>query len=185
MSSPRKPLVRRLTRAYERGASWNWYYWKAVVRCDGREITLASVPPRYVHEIEAGRLTKAQATQILASQNAPTLEGFTPYVPLWNEALSRVLDMRIDARRAALFGLTALDLAREGKWFEAFEACWAAAEIERAYSGRVVRWRPMLYLLASQLVASEHEHAGDERVRSTAEASARASRSRHAGRGRD
>lgn len=185
MSAPRKPLVRRLTRAYERGASWNWYYWKAVVRCDGREITLASVPARYVQAIEAGTLTRAQATQILASQSASSLEGFTPYVPLWSEALSQVLGMRVDAKRAALFGLAALDLAREGKWSEAFEACWAAGEIEQAYSGRVTRWRPMLYLLATELVASDHEHARDERVRSTAEAASRASRPRHAGRRRD
>jgi hypothetical protein len=45
----------------------------------------------------------------------------------------------------------------------------------------VTRWRPMLYLLAAELVASDHEHARDERVRSTAEAAARASRPRHAG----
>lgn len=185
MSLPRKAFVKRLVRAYERGAGWNWVYWKAYVRHGDRELMLASVPARYVHAIEAGTLTKSQATQILASHSAASLEDFTPYVPLWGEALDQVLSIRVDARRAALLGLTALDLAKEGKWYESFEAAWAAAEIERAYSGRTVRWRPFLYLVAGELVRLNHEQSGDTRVRSTVEAAARASSTRHAGRGRD
>lgn len=181
----RKAFSKRLIRAYERGAGWNWAYWKSYVRNGGHEVVLATVPARYVHAIEAGTLTKAQATQILASRSAESLEDFTPYVPLWDEALSQILAIRVDARRAALLGMAALDLAKEGKWFEAFDACWAAGEIERAYSGRVMRWRPLLYLIAEELVRLGHEQAGDLRVRSAAEAAARASRSRHAGRGRN
>lgn len=185
MPPARKSLQRRLIRAYERGAGWNWAYWKSYVRKDGYEVVLATVTPRYVHAIEAGTLTKSQAAQILASRSAASLEAFTPYVPLWDEALSQILAIRVDARRASLLGLAALDLAKDGKWFEAFDACWDAGEIERAYSGRVVRWRSLLYLIAGELVRLGHEQAGDIRVRSTAEAAARASRSRHAGRGRN
>ena len=181
MSPPRKAFVKRLVRAYERGAAWNWVYWKAYVRHAGQEVMLARVPARYVHAIEAGALTKEQATHILASRTAASLEAFTPYVPLWDEALTQVLLMRYDARRASLLGVAALDLAREGKWFEAFEAVWAAREIERAYSGRVVHWRPLLYLIAGELVRLDHANARDVRVQSTVEAAARTARPRPAG----
>lgn len=171
--------MRRLTRAYERGAGWNWVYWPAVVEDGTRRMPVAQVPARYVTAVESGALTEEQVAQILASRSARSLEDFTPFVPLWRSALAQLLAVRVDARRAALLGMTALDLAKEGKWFEAFEASWDAAEIERAYSGRVIRWRPMLYLIVTELVASGHVRANDLRVRSTQAASARAARSGH------
>ena len=183
MSPPRKPLVRKLTRAYERGAGWNWVYWRAMVGDGPEQIPLASVPARYVLDVETGALTHEQAAHFLASRQARSLEDFTPLVPLWRSALAQLLAIRFDARRATLFGQAALDLAKFGKWFEAFEACWDAAEIERAYSGRVMRWRPLLYLLVAELVASGHDRADDFRVRSTQAAAARTARARHERRG--
>ena len=91
----------------------------------------------------------------------------------------------VDARRAALLGQTAHDLALAGRWAEAFEAAWGAAEIERSYAGRPTKWRSLLCLVAQELVRSGHVRATtDPRVRSATEAPAGTPRARHEGRGR-
>jgi hypothetical protein len=175
----------RLARALARGAKWNWVYWRATVRVDEREVLVAAVPHRVVQAVERGELTRLHAAQLLASRAEPSLDGFTPYVPLWAEALAQLLALRVDARRAALLGQTAHDLALAGRWAEAFEAAWGAAEIERSYAGRPTKWRSLLCLVAQELVRSGHVRATtDPRVRSAAEAPAGTPRPRHEGRGR-
>lgn len=185
MSRRLPPLPTRLARAYARGASWNWVYWRAVTRLDEREVLVASVPQRLVQAVERGEMSRQHAAQLLASRDSSSLEAFTPYVPLWGEALSLLLALRIDSRRAALLGQTAHDLALEGRWRDAFDAASAAASIERAYSGRVVKWRAFLGLIAQELVGSVHgTERLDSRIQSAAEAAVGDPRPRHEGRRR-
>lgn len=166
--SRNKAFKLKLRRAYLRGARWNWVYWRAAVRSDGREILVASVPQRIIVAIEQGLMTRHQAAQILSSQGSRSLEAFTPYVPLWSEAILQLLHLRVDARRSSLLGLAAVDLYDNGKLYEAFDAAWMAAEIEKQYAGRVYKWKPLLYLLADELVRLNHERAKqDARVRSS------------------
>jgi len=182
---PLTSLPTRLARALARGAAWNWVYWKAVIHADEREVLVASVPQRLVQAVERGEMTRRHAAQLLASRDSPSLEVFTPYVPLWSEALSLLLSLRVDARRATLFGQTAQDLALEGRWREAFDAASAAASIERAYSGRVVKWRALLGLITQELVHSSNGlERFDSRIQSAAEATLGDSTSRHEGRRR-
>jgi len=135
--------------------------------------------------VERSEITRLHAAQLLASRNSPSLEAFTPYVPLWSEALALLLALRIDAHRATLLGQTAQDLALEGRWRAAFDAVSAAAAIERAYSGRVVKWRALLGLIAQELVRSAHGlERLDPRIQSAAEAALGDPRQGHEGRRR-
>lgn len=143
----RADFVRRLRRAYARGVAWNWVHWPHEVRSEEMVVLTARVSPRYIHAIERGELTVDQAARAIAVGLMPSLEQSAPYVALWAEAVRYLLAMRDDARRAAVFGRTATDLALEGKWEAAYSACLGAASIEQRYIGRPKHWRPLLVLL--------------------------------------
>lgn len=179
---PSTPLLKRrlitaLRRTHLKGASWNWAHWPAVLKQDAVTITLAAVPLRFVQLIEQGALNPQQVATTLALRSSGGLKDtFTAYADLWLEAVVMLLGIRQDAKRAALYGRAALDLALAGKWQAAFEPAWAAAEVERAYTGRAMRWRPFLYVIAKELLRSLDGDTRDPRLRSVAQASAGAAR---------
>lgn len=143
----RNDFVRRLRRAYARGASWNWVHWPEVIDRDGMTVLVARVSPRYVHAIERGELTVEQAARAIAVGLMPSLERSTPYVGLWADAVRYLLAVREDAKRASVFGRTATDLALEGRFEAAYSAALGAASIEQRYAGKPKHWRPLVALL--------------------------------------
>lgn len=143
----RTEFVRRLRRAYARGATWNWVYWHHEIRRDDLVVLVARVSPRYVQAIEKGDLTPPQAARAIATGLMPSLELSAPYVALWQEAVELLLVVRDDARRARGYGRTATDLALAGSYKAAYDACLAAAAIEQRYAGKPLHWRPLLSLL--------------------------------------
>jgi len=143
----RDDFVRRLRRAYARGAAWNWVYWHAEIRQGDLAVLVARVSARYVQAIERGDLTPPQAARAIATGLMPSLERSEPYVDLWEQAVQLLLIVREDAHRAKGYGRAATDLALEGSYKAAYDACLAAAAIEQRYAGKPMYWRPLLSLL--------------------------------------
>ncbi len=177
----------QLRRGVSFGRRWISCYWKETFTHEGREVLVAEIPLNLLQRIECEDLTTDTLVDLMTSMTARrremTVEDYEIFKGLWDEAVHYALGVRVDARRAWVYGEYSLVLAKRKEWMSAFKVAKQAFDLERALSGHARYWHRLLYMFANLLIGFGYglKHPF---LRSFSQTSHRASPARHARRTR-